>query len=831
MLLSVAASSGMSSSLSEYRLFIDPQYLEMLYEDPYSEAEYPGTLECDDWSAECMVRFRGKSSLAFPKKSWAISFPDQSITGRQRINLNAEYMDPGMMRNCIAMRASRLLGFPASRTEHVRFFVNDEYMGVFLEVERVDGGLFSRYGYDSVALFKGFNEGARFMPLVSGEHLASSYRARSYSGPLYHHLHSLVNLIHSGASPLPVDCDNLMAYYAVSLGLMDRDAGSNNYYFMLASDGMWRVFPWDRGSCLGGLGDGVFHPELAHSDYLMYFKTNSLYQRLLENDDCVTTLENHLEQVAVLLDEEIPQLIDSIYETIAPDLYADPSNPWTPGEMDQARDDLLWFCEERSDFMEENSVIPARPEIWNLSLGRPWLEAGDTTYISLEANDIYTLVRVRWIQGESTYYKFLKHRVGTNLWGGVFTMPDGYSWLPLDICFRKLGQERLTFYYPAHSLDMFSFFPSASPCYVNPSPGCYPPVSPGSFSLGNPRLYGPLLWALPLVNSSGHNIDISCCGLRLGNSPHSIFIPPETVLHPMDTLFITSSLESFSLEFSGRSAVGDFPCEAPDNGTITMFDPLWQDLWTMDIPVLEDYSGSTAGLVITEICHTQPANCMLGDWVELCNLSPDPVDAGGHLISDIDGNTSVINWNTPLEPGEFVILSREPELFSLLNPVDCPVGNLGFGIASSEDSISLRDRCGNPLQTVSWRNSADEVLGLIHPSLPPGLMSSWETSQYPGTPGAPNRLWNGGGAPLSASLLCANPLRSRCLLFRLTAMSYPVSALIMDLTGRTITPQHLLEPIEEQHSITLPPSLPAGMYILFLQSPEETVSVKFVLLR
>ena len=818
-------SSAGISALAEYRLEMAPEHLEMLYDDPSSPVEYPGVISCSGWSSPCMVRFRGKSTLVFPKKSWAMSFPDPSVSGRERINLNSEYMDPGMMRNCLAMRVSSMMGLPASRTEHVRFYVNDEYMGVYLDVERVDGDMFQRYGFDSVALFKARNESTRMMPFFSGRDLSEGYEARGYSEMLYHHLAELLAMVDSGAWPLPVDGPNFMGYYAVSLALVSRDAGSNNHYLMLDSDGMWRVFPWDCGSTFGGLSDGEFHPELAVYDRLEYFRMHMLYDRLCEHDENLELMEYDIGRVQQLLMDSVPLLIDSLFQEVGPDLHDDPLSPFTPEEIDQAREDLLWFCAERAAFIQDNVLLHQHGQLLSLDVESPWLEGGETSSVNLVLQGDYTFARMRWYQGDQAYYLFLTQQdPGRNEeWSGVFSMPQGVAICPFDLFFRTPSQERFSFTWPVYSLNMFPVFQQAVPCFVNPHPGSFPPdPSGGDLTPGPLTVYGPELWAVPLVNLSDHPVDLSGCGFRLGEGPGRLFLGPCPALLPGDTLFLANSLASFQAMFPGRQAAGDFGLYTPGWGSLTMFDPVWRDMWTKPLSTSQQEPWIPAGLKVTEICHSQPPGSSCPDWIELCNLSGGPVCPLGWQLGDIDGNRTLIDHADTLQPGEFLVLAREPWQFYWNYPVECAVAGLSFRANGECDLISLYDIGGNTVQMVELADETGQVTGLVHPG-----RDIWESCPFPGTPGEPNRLWSAGGIPLSLKLLSSNPCSSRFLHFSVTSLSYPVEAGVYDLCGREVVPPAILAEVGPQATVELPGSLPPGVYFLTARTPGEFAAVKF----
>ena len=87
-------------------------------------------------------RLRGNTSRFSPKKSFKISFntyaPGRKYKGLEKLNLNGEHNDPSIARSKICWDLLRDLEIPGSRSNHVRLYINEEYRGLYLNVEHVD---------------------------------------------------------------------------------------------------------------------------------------------------------------------------------------------------------------------------------------------------------------------------------------------------------------------------------------------------------------------------------------------------------------------------------------------------------------------------------------------------------------------------------------------------------------------------------------------------------------------------------------------------------------------------------------------------------------------
>jgi CotH kinase protein len=88
------------------------------------------------------IEYRGSSTLAFPKKPYAIETDRKTrLLGMPRERdwvLNAAYTDPTLLRDALAHAAARRLGLAASRSRHVHLRVNGRYRGVYVLMERAE---------------------------------------------------------------------------------------------------------------------------------------------------------------------------------------------------------------------------------------------------------------------------------------------------------------------------------------------------------------------------------------------------------------------------------------------------------------------------------------------------------------------------------------------------------------------------------------------------------------------------------------------------------------------------------------------------------------------
>jgi len=79
----------------------------------------------------------------------------QKFEGVEKINLNGEHNDPSISRAYISWFIFRSCGIPASRSNHVELYINEEYKGLYLNVEHIDDEFVDkRFGNDDGNLYK-----------------------------------------------------------------------------------------------------------------------------------------------------------------------------------------------------------------------------------------------------------------------------------------------------------------------------------------------------------------------------------------------------------------------------------------------------------------------------------------------------------------------------------------------------------------------------------------------------------------------------------------------------------------------------------------------------
>ncbi len=137
------------TTLPEVYIVIDQDSLDQIMtEDNWSsDYEYPATFifkrEAEvDTVFEIGFRIRGNTSRSSAKKSFKVSFntfiPGREYYGLDKMNLNGEHNDPSIIRSKLSWDIFEAFDVPAPRANHVKLFINDEFYGLYINVEHID---------------------------------------------------------------------------------------------------------------------------------------------------------------------------------------------------------------------------------------------------------------------------------------------------------------------------------------------------------------------------------------------------------------------------------------------------------------------------------------------------------------------------------------------------------------------------------------------------------------------------------------------------------------------------------------------------------------------
>ena len=155
------------TSVGEVKIIIDPTYLDYILaaENSDSDSLFPATfifknaVIAGDTLYNVGFRIRGNTSRQSAKKSFKVDI-NHFVSGCQfynleKLNFNGEHNDPSIMRSKLCWDLFQAIGLPASRANYVKLFINDEYRGLYINVEHIDDEFVQkRFGNQNGNLYK-----------------------------------------------------------------------------------------------------------------------------------------------------------------------------------------------------------------------------------------------------------------------------------------------------------------------------------------------------------------------------------------------------------------------------------------------------------------------------------------------------------------------------------------------------------------------------------------------------------------------------------------------------------------------------------------------------
>jgi spore coat protein H len=104
------------------------------------------------------IRIRGKTSRGNPKKAFTIDFIEfggEQFFKLKKLDLKPNNNDPSQIREYLTTLIYRKMEVPVARASYTEVYINDEYMGIYLNVENIDDEFVDRrFGNEEGNLYK-----------------------------------------------------------------------------------------------------------------------------------------------------------------------------------------------------------------------------------------------------------------------------------------------------------------------------------------------------------------------------------------------------------------------------------------------------------------------------------------------------------------------------------------------------------------------------------------------------------------------------------------------------------------------------------------------------
>jgi hypothetical protein len=314
-----------------------------------NDREFPASFRYEssfqnDTVEEIGFRLRGNTSLQAGKKSFKVSFntynQGQKWEGLEKLNLNGSHNDPSMIRVALCWNAIRRAGLPGCRTSFIKLYINDEYKGLYTNVEHVDEEFTDTYfaGSQYTSLFKClYPAPLDYISDNPDDYNFFEFGRRPYDQKTndytqdYSELANFIEIINnSELSALSCELErrfnveNYLKYAALDVLMGNWDGyayNKNNYYLAIDNrTGQFQFLPYDLDNTLGIDWLGQDWASRNALEWENDFESRPLYQRLMEVPEYAQRFEYYVRNYSqtIMHPDTISQIAEEFIQLIAP---------------------------------------------------------------------------------------------------------------------------------------------------------------------------------------------------------------------------------------------------------------------------------------------------------------------------------------------------------------------------------------------------------------------------------------------------------------------------------------------------------------------------------
>ncbi|MFH5182270.1 CotH kinase family protein [Paenibacillus sp. TAB 01] len=339
-------------------IVIGDQDLKTLEKDIWSDKFVDAFIVSGGKREPIQLRYRGGHTRNYPKRSYEI------VRRGKTFHYNAEYDDPSMIRNALSFKFFEWIGVPCSSTRHCLLKLNEESLGVYLEIEGVDRMFFRRRGIAVQSLFYAVNDYANFSLLGPESDRKKSSLFKGYEQKMGRQADrtewkAFISRLNTLKEPQlsrylmkELDIDNYLRWLAGAVCTGNYDGFDQNYaVYRHKTRKKYRMIPWDYE---GTWGRNCYGKKCG-SDLVRVTGYNELTKKLLSNKAVRLRYKNLLKQIlkSHFTVTKIDPLVLKMTQSIAPHIYRDTARKWSLSVFDGERQLIRSYIRERRELIKE----------------------------------------------------------------------------------------------------------------------------------------------------------------------------------------------------------------------------------------------------------------------------------------------------------------------------------------------------------------------------------------------------------------------------------------------------------------------------------------------
>ncbi|MCB0639081.1 MAG: CotH kinase family protein [Lewinella sp.] len=321
----------------------------------------------------------------------------QRFHGQQSIDLSSALRDPSMVREVLGYEIARDY-FHAPRANYARVSINDEFYGLFVNVEPIEMPFLSRaFGYSEGLLYFADPEHTSTGSMGCRDNVHGSLQYEEdkdclaqyfdqLQGDAFGPLHNLTWVLAEDPSGLAdvIDVDATLWWMAFNnvMANLNSYAGqyANNYYLYQTEDGLFHPIPAGLNLAFGsykntGVGSDLHTPQMLMIDPLLHSDNESrpLIRLLLSDPTLQKIYLSHYRTLLAeqLLSGRLENRARALQGMIRPILVDDTNRYYTMEEFDKSLTDVIGersripglvdFMTKRGNWLETQPVYTLLP--------------------------------------------------------------------------------------------------------------------------------------------------------------------------------------------------------------------------------------------------------------------------------------------------------------------------------------------------------------------------------------------------------------------------------------------------------------------------------------
>ena len=280
--------------VKEYKLILDKNELAEIYKDYKKDIYIPVTVILNGDTAKAKMRLRGDSSRGYDKKSLKIVFKKDSLLKgeKRKINLNSEWTDKTYLRQYVSSLLMQRAGINSFKSNFAAIYINDEFYGLYLQVENVDNKFLTDRSLDKKGnLYKATKDGA-CMSMFEYENPEVKWEKKtnkkdgSFSDlqKLIYDINNIPDYEFQEYLKSNFEYDKLITIVALNMLIKNGSTYYHNYYLYhdINGNGKWQMFPWDIDKSLNHYNWEPYDFQKSSSNWE---SDNPLIERMLIDDN------------------------------------------------------------------------------------------------------------------------------------------------------------------------------------------------------------------------------------------------------------------------------------------------------------------------------------------------------------------------------------------------------------------------------------------------------------------------------------------------------------------------------------------------------------------